>query len=65
MNQSSIKQEIIRELDSRIRRLEDHQKEKDPPVRNQYEELNQAVSKTIGVPLLKELQSIKSYVEKL
>ncbi|NLP31182.1 MAG: hypothetical protein GX363_08645 [Clostridiales bacterium] len=62
---SDIKERIIEELDSRIERLRDHQYKEIVVTGNQYEELNQALSKVIGAPLLTELESIKDFVEKL
>ena len=43
------KREIIEELDRRI-------------TGNQYEELNQALKKVIGVPLMGELSSVRDFV---
>lgn len=62
---ADIKQQIIDELDSRIHRLQEHQNREIIVTGNQYEELNQALSKVIGAPLLKELDSIKSFVQSL
>ena len=62
---SDIKNQIITELDSRIHRLAEHQYMQIKVTGNQYEELNQALSKVIGVPLMRELQSVKDFVEKL
>ena len=42
---SDIKERIIEELDSRIERLRDHQYKEIVVTGNQYEELNQALSK--------------------
>ena len=63
MNQN-IKGEILQELDSRLERLREHQ---DDPIvpGNQYEELNQALSKVIGTPLIDDLESLQSFVRKL
>lgn len=62
---ADIREQIIEELDSRINRLEEHQYEEIVVTGNQYEELNQALSKVIGAPLIKELDSIKSFVQEL
>lgn len=61
-----IKQKVIAELNQRIEKLESH---KDDPVfsdtNNQYEELNQALAKAIGVPLRKELTDLRNFVQEL
>ncbi|MGI6728321.1 MAG: hypothetical protein ACOX4P_07225 [Anaerovoracaceae bacterium] len=62
---ADIREQIIEELDSRINRLREHQYEEIVVTGNQYEELNQALSKVIGAPLIKELDSIKSFVQEL
>lgn len=62
---SNLKSEIIQEIDHRIEILREHQDEEIIITGNQYEELNQALSKVIGTPLIGELQSLKSYIEKL
>ncbi len=59
------KQEMIQELDRRIHLLEEHQGGQIIVTGNQYEELNQALSKVIGAPLIGELQSIKEFVGRL
>jgi len=61
----SIKQQIIKELDSRIRRLDEHRTTATEPTENQYDELNQALSRVIGASLYHELEDIKGFVEKL
>ncbi len=45
--------------------MEEHHKEETTPTDNQYAKLNQALADVIGVPLRKELQSLKEYVETL
>ncbi len=62
---NNIKAEVISEIDRRITQLEQHRYDEVIVTGNQYEELNQALAKVIGVPLLKELSSLKSYVEQL
>ncbi|MBU5450348.1 hypothetical protein [Acetivibrio sp. MSJd-27] len=62
---SNLKSEIIQEIDHRIEILREHQDEEIIITGNQYEELNQALSKVIGTPLIGELESLKSYIEKL
>ena len=62
---SNLKSEIIQEIDHRIEILREHQGEEIIITGNQYEELNQALSKVIGTPLIGELESLKSYIEKL
>jgi hypothetical protein len=60
-----IKKEMISELDRRIQLLKEHENDQVICTGNQYEELNQALSKVIGVPLMGELQSIKEFVGRL
>lgn len=60
-----IKSQVIEKIDSRIAELKEHQYDEIEINGNQYSELNQAISKVIGVPLMKELSNLKSYVEKL
>lgn len=59
----TLKQEILEELDSRILRLENHKDDYKPSHDNQFEEMNHAVSKVIGQALLKEIKSIREFVE--
>ena len=61
MKMNNIKAQIISEID---RRIEDLQQRYDEIIvtGNQYDELNQALAKVIGVPLMKELSSLKEYV---
>lgn len=61
----NIKEDIIEELDRRILLLEEHQEGQIIVTGNQYEELNQALSKVIGAPLIGELESMKEFVGKL
>lgn len=60
---TDVKKQIISEIDSRIKRLNEHKDDKIIDRGNQYDELNQALSKIIGMPLIKELESLKEYVE--
>lgn len=60
----NIKQTIITELDNRIELLKEHQHDEIIPG-NQYNELNQALAKIIGAPLIGELDNIKDFVQKL
>ncbi|WP_312640346.1 hypothetical protein [Hydrogenoanaerobacterium sp.] len=60
-----VKQKIIGELDDRIKRLEKHRTTSTKPTENQYDELNQALSRVIGASLYHELEDIKSFVEGL
>lgn len=62
---NNIKAEVISEIDRRIQNLQEHRFDEKIVTDNQYEELNHALSKIIGVPLFKELTSLKQYVEKL
>ncbi len=57
--------EILSELDSRINLLKEHRYDKIEVTGNQYEELNQAVSKVIGAALLGELEGLKTFVKDL
>lgn len=61
----TIKDQICDHLDERIATLKEHQYDEIVVTGNQYEELNQALSKVIGVPLIKELEDLKSYVTDL
>ena len=61
----TIKNEIIQELDSRIQRLKAHRFDPLETTGNQYQELNQALSKVISVPLTKELVDVKAFVMQL
>ncbi len=63
--EKNIKQTILQELDSRISRLAAHEDDPIVPEDNQYGVMNQALSKTIGVPLRKELEDVRRFVEKL
>nr|WP_319487469.1 hypothetical protein [uncultured Caproiciproducens sp.] len=60
-----IKQAVIHELDRRIALLKEHETARIITTGDQYEELNQALSKVIGVPLTGELESIKEFVSEL
>ena len=60
-----IKKAVINELDRRIALLKEHQSERIITTGDQYEELNQALSKVIGVPLTGELESIREFVQTL
>lgn len=62
---SDIKDRLSSEINSRIVRLKQHYYDEIDLTGNQYEELNQALSKVIAVPLIKELESLKEYVRKL
>ena len=61
----NVKQEVLDELDRRITLLKEHQGDEITVTGNQYEELNQALSKVIGAPLTGELESMKEFVSKL
>ena len=60
-----VKREIIDELDSRIERLQNHAKDHKETDGNQYEQLNHALSRVIGVSLEQELESLRDFVEEL
>ena len=57
-----IKAEILTEIDRRISNLQAHKYDEIIVTGNQYEELNQALAKVIGVPLMRELSSLKEFV---
>ena len=61
----SVKQQVLQELETRIQRLEEHRDDQIHLADNQYEELNQAISHVIGVPLLKELTDLHEFVQNL
>ena len=60
-----IKKEIIAELDRHMDLLREHQYDQIQITGNEYSELNQALSKVIGAPLLEELGDIKDFVQSL
>lgn len=60
---ADVKKNIIDEINSRIKRLEAHEDDEIMITGNQYDELNQALSKVIGKSLKKELESIKEFIE--
>lgn len=62
---ADIKKEILCELDHRIESLKSHRFDEIIVSGNQYQELNQALAKVIGVPLTKELEDIKAFVMQL
>ena len=55
---NNIKAQIISEIDRRIEDLQQHRYDEIIVTGNQY----QALAKVIGVPLMKELSSLKEYV---
>nr|WP_122013356.1 hypothetical protein [Maliibacterium massiliense] len=65
MSSQQIKEQIIRKIDERLAQLREHQYDQIEVTGNQYEELNQALAKVIGVPLIKELEDLKSFVASL
>ena len=62
---NNFKQEILNELDSRIDRLKEHEHDDKPTDGNQYDQLNHALSRVIGVSLEKELEDLRGFVEEL
>ncbi len=60
-----IKSQIINKIDDRLAQLNAHRFDEIVVTGNQYEELNQALSKVIGVPLIKELEDLRQFVVKL
>ena len=65
MSQQDMKQTILDELDRRISNVAAHRYDQIEVTGNQYEELNQALAKVIGVPLQKELENLRAFVEEL
>lgn len=57
-----LKSKLNWEIDNRILRLKQHYYDEIDLTGNQYDELNQALSKVIAVPLIKELESLKEYI---
>ena len=53
------RREIVEEIERRISLLKEHEFDAIEITGDQYAELNQALSKVIGVPLMGELTSIK------
>lgn len=61
----NVKQQVLDELNSRIDRLKKHADDPIVQTDNNYDVLNQALSKTIGEPLCKELENVRDFVETL
>ena len=61
----NVKQQVLDELNSRIDRLKKHADDPIVQADNNYDVLNQALSKTIGEPLGKELENVRDFVETL
>ena len=59
------RQEIIEEIDRQIGLLKEHENDAIEITGNQYAELNRALSKVIGVPLMGELTSMKEYIQQM
>ena len=59
------RQEIIEEIDRRIGLLKEHENDAIEITGNQYAELNRALSKVFGVPLMGELTSMKEYIQQM
>lgn len=59
---ADLKSKLNSEINSRILRLKQHYYDEIDMTGNQYEELNQAISKVIAVPLIKELESLKEFI---
>ncbi len=59
------RREIIEEIDRRIGLLKEHENDAIEITGNQYAELNRALSKVIGVPLMGELTSMKEYIQQM
>lgn len=65
MSQEEMKQRIVQRLDERIALLKEHRMDDIVVTGNQYEELNQVLKKGIGVPLQKELEDLRAFVQSL
>lgn len=61
----NIKNEIINELDSRIKKLEQHRGKDSDYHGNEFKNLNASLSNVLGVTLKKELEDIKKFVQRL
>ncbi|MEZ4357195.1 MAG: hypothetical protein R2876_00950 [Eubacteriales bacterium] len=61
----NIKEKIIAELDRRINNIREHQYDQIEVSGDQFSELNQALKKVIGMPLKKELESIREFINKI
>lgn len=60
-----MEKKILKELDDRIKRIEETLKDPIENDQNEFEQLNEALSKVIGNALRGELYSIKEYIESL
>ena len=65
MDTEQMRRTIVSHLDERISTLKKHRFDQITVTGNQYDELNQALSKVIGVPIMEELEDIKSFVSSL
>ncbi|MBC8569537.1 hypothetical protein [Zongyangia hominis] len=60
-----MKNEMIKELDNRIKKLENHQHDDDYRQENPYDNVRQAVSFVINDALLMELKDLKDFASHL
>ena len=60
-----IKQKIIEKIDGRLEALYDYRYEPIEVTGNQFEELNQAISRVMNEALTHELEDLKSFTEGL
>lgn len=60
-----MKSEMIKELESRIKKLENHQDDDDYRKENPYDNVRQAVSFVINDALLTELKDLKDFASHL
>lgn len=56
---------ILQEIDRRLENLYQHEDDEIIQTGNQYEALNQVLSKVISVPLVGELESLRDFVSQL
>ena len=61
----SMKDQVLELLNSRIDRLEQHQRDRKPDHGNEYENLNHSLSRVIGSSLKKELEDLRDCVQGL
>ncbi len=57
--------QIIREIDSRLERLHSHKDDEKDANDNQFGRLNHAISDVIGESLIKELESLREFADGL
>nr|MDD6335242.1 hypothetical protein [bacterium] len=60
-----IKKATLDEINRRLTLLRQHEHDRILPADNVYKELNQALSKAIGAPLIGELESLYEFIQNL